>query len=52
MTEAKDIAKPLRELMNKRKWTIHDIMRGLVIIANGKLEQKPKPMMEPEPCTT
>lgn len=49
MTEARDIAKPLRELMNKRKWTIHDIMRGLVIIANGKLEQE-QVITEPQLC--
>ena len=51
MTEARDIAKPLRELMNKRKWTIHDIMRGLVVIANGKLQQE-QVVTEQQLCVT
>ena len=47
MTEARIIAKELRSVMNKKHWTIHDIMRGLVVIANGKLQQEPKPELQP-----
>ena len=42
MTEARSIAKELRVVMNKHRWTIHDIMRGLVVIANGRLKQETK----------
>jgi len=46
MTEARSIAKELRVVMNRHRWTIHDIMRGLVVIANGKLQQEPKPEVQ------
>ena len=54
MTEARDIAKPLRRFMNDNKYTASDVMRGLVVILNAKYskKQEPAPMMEPEPCTT
>jgi hypothetical protein len=51
MTEARDIAKPLREFMNKYKFTASDIMRGLVVIINGK-QGKKQPAVLAEPCTT
>ena len=50
MTEARSIAKELRTVMNKHRWTIHDIMRGLVVITNGKLQQEPK--VEVQTCVS
>ena len=50
MTEARSIAKELRVVMNKHRWTIHDIMRGLVVISNGKLKQEPK--VEVQACVS
>jgi hypothetical protein len=51
MTEARDIAKPLRKFMNDQKYTASDIMRGLVVIINGKKDKK-QPTLLVEPCTT
>lgn len=50
MTEARSIAKDLRKLMNANKWTISDVMRGLVVIANGRLIDAVKPPQEPQTC--
>lgn len=51
MTEARDISNPLRKFMNDHKFTASDIMRGLVLIINGKLQQE-QVVTEQQLCVT
>lgn len=48
MTEARSIAKKLRLIMNKERWSASDVQRGLVVIINGRMGRAGTPREQPE----